>query len=252
LQVTNMPGDPVSRRGFLKLCASTGALVASSPSLLADASPERVPAPPATLVGADGKPLRLAELVVGDSYVFHYPYVSTPCFLINLGKPALPQDALEMDDGRRYRWRGGVGPQRSVVAFSAICAHRMTYPTPTVSFIHYRHEPTAYTDHELKLARREQVIYCCSEGSVYDPAEGCRVLGGPAPQPLAAIDLTLDENTGELRALGTYGGDMFERFFEKFGFQLALQQRQDDIRAPVGPTTEVLPLKEYSSNTNVC
>jgi arsenite oxidase small subunit len=250
--VKNMPGDPVSRRGFLKLCASTGALVAGSPSLLANAAPELVPAPPATLVGTDGKPLRLADLVVGDSYVFHYPYVSTPCFLINLGKPALPQDALEMDDGRRYRWRGGVGPQRSVVAFSAICAHRMSYPTPTVSFIHYRHEPTAYTDHELKLARREQVIYCCSEGSVYDPAEGCRVLGGPAPQPLAAIDLTLDENTGELRALGTYGGDMFERFFEKFGFQLALQRRQDDIRAPVGPTTEVLPLKEYSSNTNVC
>ena len=247
-----MSGDPVSRRGFLKLCASTGALVAGSPRLLADAAPERVPAPPATLVNSSGQPLRLDELVVGDSYVFHYPYVSTPCFLIDLGKPALPQERLEMDDGRRYRWRGGVGPNRSVVAFSAICAHRMSYPTPTVSFIHYRHEPTAYTDHDLKLARREQVIYCCSEGSVYDPAEGCRVLGGPAPQPLAAIDLVLDEESGQLRALGTYGGDMFERFFEKFEFQLALQQRQDDIRATVGATTEVLPLKEYSSNTNVC
>jgi arsenite oxidase small subunit len=98
------------------------------------------------------------------------------------------------------------------------------------------------------------VIYCCSEGSVYDPAEGCRVLGGPAPQPLAAIDLALDEDTGELRALGTYGGDMFERFFERFGFQLALQQRkdEDDIRALVGATTEVVPLREYSANTNVC
>ena len=247
-----MPGDPVSRRGFLKLCASTGALVAGSPRLLADATPERVPAPPATLVNSDGQPLRLHELVVGDSYVFHYPYVSTPCFLIDLGKPALPQERLEMDDGRRYRWRGGVGPNRSVVGFSAICAHRMSYPTPTVSFINYRHEQTAYTDHELKLAKREGVIYCCSEGSVYDPAEGCRVLGGPAPQPLAAIDLVLDEETGQLRALGTYGGDMFERFFEKFEFQLALQQRENDIRATVGATTEVLPLKEYSSNPNVC
>jgi arsenite oxidase small subunit len=247
-----MSGDPVSRRGFLKLCAGTGALVASRPSLLADNTPERVPAPPATLIDAHGKPLRLADLVVGDSYVFHYPYVSTPCFLIDLGKPALPREDLEMDDGRKYRWRGGIGPQRSVVAFSAICAHRMTYPTPTVSFIHYRHEPMAYTDHELKLAHREQVIYCCSEGSVYDPSEGCRVLGGPAPQPLAAIDLALDENSGEIRALGTYGADMFERFFEKFGFQLALQRQIQDVRAPVGDTTTVLPLAEYSLNTNVC
>jgi len=249
-----MSGDPVSRRGFLKLCASTGALVASSPSLLARATPERVASPPATLVHPDGSPLRLDQLVVGESYVFHYPYVSTPCFLINLGKPALPQDSLELDDGRRYRWRGGVGPQRSVVAFSAICAHRMSYPTPTVSFIHYRHGPMAFTDKEFNTTRREQVIYCCSEGSVYDPAEGCRVLGGPAPQPLAAVDLALDDASGELRAIGTYGGDMFERFFERFGFQLALQQRteQDDIRALVGATTEVVPLRDYSANTDVC
>lgn len=247
-----MPGDTVSRRGFLKLCAGTGALVAGSPALLAQGTPERTPSPPATLVDTEGRPLRLERLVVGESYVFHYPYVSTPCFLMDLGKPALPQERLETDDGRSYRWRGGVGPQRSVVAFSAICAHRMTYPTPSVSFIHYRHDEMAYTDHELKLAKREQVIYCCSEGSVYDPAEGCRVLGGPAPQPLAAIDLVLDEATGELRALGTYGGEMFEQFFDKFGFQLALQRNIADVRAPVGAVTEVLPLKDYSSNTNVC
>jgi arsenite oxidase small subunit len=247
-----MAGEPVSRRGFLKLCASAGAVVAGSPALLANTSLQHVPSPPATLVDAYGKPLRLSDLAVGESYVFHYPYVSTPCFLIDLGKPAPPRDGLEMDDGRSYQWKGGVGPQRSVVAFSAICAHRMTYPTPTVSFIHYRHDTMAYTDHDLKLAKREQVIYCCSEGSVYDPADGCRVLGGPAPQPLAAIDLALDEATGELRALGTYGGDMFERFFEKFGFQLALQQRIENVRQPVGAVTKVLPLQEYSQNTNVC
>ena len=247
-----MSGDSVSRRGFLKLCASTGALVAGSPALLARTPPERSHSTPTQLVHSDGRPLRLDDLEVGENYVFHYPYVTTPCFILNLGKPALPQDGLEMDDGRKYSWRGGVGPQRSVVAFSAICAHRMSYPTPTVSFINYRHEPTAYTNHEYRLARREQVIYCCSEGSVYDPAEGCRVLGGPAPQPLAAVDLGLDEATGELRALGMYGGDMFERFFEKFGFQLALQSEISDIRAPVGEDTQVVRLSEYSSNSNVC
>jgi arsenite oxidase small subunit len=247
-----MSGDPVSRRGFLKLCAATGALVASRPAMLAERSDALVPAPAARLVHADDRPVKLAELGVGKSYVFHYPFVSTPCFLIDLGKPALPRSGLETDDGKRYRWRGGVGPERSVVAFSAICAHRMSYPTPTVSFIHYRHGKMAYTDHRLKQVEKEQVIYCCSEGSVYDPAEGCRVLGGPAPQPLAAVELDWDEATGELRAVGTYGGDMFERFFERFGFQLTLQRKLEDIRAPVGPTTAVQLLDEYSANTSVC
>jgi Rieske Fe-S protein len=247
-----MSGDSVSRRGFLKLCASTGAVVASSPSLLANAPAERSHDTRARLVDPSGRPLRLEDLEVGENYVFHYPYVSTPCFLLNLGKPAPPRDGLELDDGRKYSWRGGIGPDRSVVAFSAICAHRMSYPTPTVSFINYRHDAMAYTNSELRPARREQVIYCCSEGSVYDPAEGCRVLGGPAPQPLAAVDLGLDEKTGEGLALGMYGGDMFERFFEKFGFQLELQHEISNVRAAAGPDVEVLRLRDYSVNTNVC
>lgn len=247
-----MSGNSVSRRGFLKLCASTGALVAGSPSLLARTPAELSHTTPARLLHSSGRPLRLEDLEVGENYVFHYPYVTTPCFLLNLGKPALPRDGLEMDDGRKYSWRGGIGPERSIVAFSAICAHRMSYPTPSVSFINYRHGRTTYTNQELKLAHGEQVIYCCSEGSVYDPAEGCRVLGGPAPQPLAAVDLGLDEATGEIRALGMYGGDMFERFFEKFGFQLELQHQLSNIRAPAGPDIEVLPLGDYSLNSNVC
>jgi len=36
------------------------------------------------------------------------------------------------------------------------------------------------------------VIHCCSEHSQYDPAEGARVVAGPAPQPLAAILLDHD------------------------------------------------------------
>lgn len=247
-----MSRDPVSRRGFLKLCAGTGALVAARPALLAENAAGLGPAAPATLVHPDGRPFALGDLAVGQNYVFHYPYVSTPCFLIDLGKPALPASGLETDDGQRYQWRGGVGPDRSVVAFSAICAHRMSYPTPTVSFIHYRHETMSFTDHRQRPAQREQVIYCCSEGSVYDPAEGCRVLGGPAPQPLAAVDLAWDEASGELRAVGAYGGAMFDRFFETFEFQLALQHGNRDIRTASSPTAAVIPLAEYSANTSVC
>ena len=247
-----MPDDKLDRRSFLKLCAGAGLVVATDPRRLARASGELTRSDPARLVDSTGAPVRCGDLAVGESYVFHYPFVSTPCFLLNLGKPAEPGAELTTGDGRRYRWQGGVGPDRSIVAFSAICAHKMSYPTKTVSFINYRHETTAYTDRELRPAKRGQVIYCCSEGSVYDPASGCQVLGGPAPQPLAAIALSYEPDGDCLVATGVYGADMFETFFEKFGFQLELQHGNHDIRQPVGTTTEVLPLDRFSANTSVC
>ena len=76
---------------------------------------------------------------------------------------------LATSDRRSYEWKGGVGASRSVVAYSAICAHQMTYPTKDISFISFRAE--AGPRH-----RHAQVIHCCSEHSQYDPADGGRVL----------------------------------------------------------------------------
>ena len=67
------------------------------------------------------------------------------------------------------------------------------------------------------------MIHCCSEHSQYDPAEGGRVLAGPAPQPLAAILLDYDAAADELYAVGTLGGEMFDEFFAKYEFRLALE-----------------------------
>jgi len=206
----------------------------------------------ASLVDSKGRSLAADDLPVGDSFVFLYPYVTTPCFLIDLGKPANPVRDLETADGALYGWGGGVGPRRSIVAFSAICAHKMSYPTPTVSFISYRHGEESFMGSEKNPVRRRGVIRCCSEGSVYDPADGARVVGGPAPQPLAAVELEYDENDGTLTAIGTHGGDMFDRFFEEFGFQLALQHGVSDISKPVGDTSRVWPLSEYSENQRRC
>lgn len=244
--------DRPERRKFVKLCGAAGALVAANPALLSSTAQPLRQAPQALLVNSGGEPLRAGELEVGASYVFHYPYATTPCFLIDLGREVEPRDDLLTEDGRRYRWQGGAGPGRSVVAFSAICAHRMSYPTPTVSFISYRHEGLLFTGRDQKAVQRNQVIYCCSEGSVYDPAAGAEVLGGPAPQPLASIALAYDEAGDRYLATGTHGGDMFERFFETFSFQLALQNRSGDIRRPVGESTLVQSLEEYSRNARVC
>jgi len=121
-----------------------------------------------------------------------------------------------------------------------------------VSFIKYRHDDVAFRGPDHKPLRRGGVIRCCSEGSVYDPADGGRVVGGPAPQPLAAVELEYDEQDGTLAAVGIHGGDMFDRFFEEFGFQLALQHRISDISRAVGDTSKVWPLSAYSENQRRC
>lgn len=241
----------MNRRRFMKLCATAGAAVAARPATLAASGAPLTPARPARLVDAAGEPLDPARLEVGRSYVFHYPYVATPCFLIDLGRPVKGQDGLETEDGEAYRWQGGVGPNRSIVAFSAICAHRMSYPTRKVSFIKYHHDKPGNTSTGWNSATKEGVIHCCSEGSVYDPAEGAKVLAGPARQPLAAVELNVD-TTGALTAAGTYGGDMFDRFFAEFEFQLMLQHGTDNVRQPVDGTTAVWALEDYSANERIC
>jgi hypothetical protein len=66
---------------------------------------------------------------------------------------------------RDLSWQGGIGADKSVVAYSAICAHKMTYPTRQVSFIGYRDAPSP-------VAGKGKVITCCSDRSVYDPSGG--------------------------------------------------------------------------------
>lgn len=243
----------IDRRRFVRLCASALALAGISPQLLAQESDatlrryQRV-----RLVDADGKTLRATDLRAGENYVFHYPYVSTPCFLLNLGEAAPGGAQLSTSDGHAYTWQGGVGPQRSVVAFSAICAHRMTYPAHSVSFINYRPKTVTFLDKHDAPEERSHVIYCCSEKSVYDATQGARVLGGPAPQPLAAIVLEYEDKDGGLFASGTYGGALFQRFFDKFGFHLSLEYLNKDIRQEVSQTAAVVPLSQYSATQVLC
>ena len=244
--------DDLTRRGFLKLCASAAALAGRVPQALADDNGNLRRYHRVKLVDGIRHPVTAQALEVGQSYVFHYPFVSTPCLLVDIGERTLDREALRTETGASYRWRGGVGPNRSIVAFSAICSHRMTYPARAVSFINYRHEAVQFRDSNDGKAERAHVIYCCSENSVYDAADGARVLGGPAPRPLAAILLDVDLRDGGLCAVGTYGADMFEQFFRAFAFRLALEYRTDDVRAEVTETATVLPLAEYTRNQVLC
>ena len=136
-----------------------------------------------------------------------------------------------------------MGTARSVVAYSAICAHKLSYPTKEISFISYRTEKSARN-------RIGNVIHCCSEHSQYDPAQGARVVAGPAPQPLAAILLEWDPASDEIHAVGTLGGEMFKEFFDKFGFRLEMEHGTP--RAPVAESCVVQELDNYCKQQVKC
>ena len=101
---------------------------------------------------------------------------------------------------------------QSVVAFSAICSHQFSYPTKKISFINYQHGKS-------KFAERDQVIVCCAHQSAFDPAQGAKVVAGPATIPLTTIMLEYEESTDQLHAIGTMGNDQYKDFFRARGIK---------------------------------
>lgn len=235
----------MERRRFLGSCvaaASGAAGVAALPAAWAEAVPRLYGR--ALLVDPKGVPVRAGALAAETNYLFHYPYAATPCFLLNLGRSVPAPARLRRDDGTTYAWPGGIGPARAVVAFSAICTHKLAYPTRDVSFIRYQPEKSATSD--------ARVIHCCADHSVYDPAQGARVRAGPAPQPLAAILLEHDAVADTIYALGTVGAEQFDAFFAKYEFKLALEYGQGKARLPIGVRATVHELMQYCKQAIEC
>lgn len=152
-------------------------------------------------------PLSAAGLVAHVLYCFFYPYVSTPCFLVNLDAPIEPTEPAA-GDARP----GGVGPACSVVAYTAICPHEWSHPDVEFSPLQY----VAPGDRAVLAGDRDRLIVCCSHGSTFDPAAGGKVAQSPARLPLASILLEWDRTTDQLSAVGVRGPTSFEPFFKSF------------------------------------
>ena len=230
----------MERRNFIRICAgSMGAGLTASHAGPATAQQF----PRARLTLGDGAPVKAAALAALRNYVFFYPFRATPCFLLNLGRLAKPR-AIKTAGIPEYEWPGGAGAARSVVSYSAICSHQLTYPTRDISFISFRAGKSP-------VNRFGDVIHCCSDHSQYDPAEGARVLAGPAPRPLAAILLEHDPQTDGLTAIGTLGPDVFNEFFRKYELKLALESG-GRTRQTTGGTCVVTELDNYCRQQVKC
>ena len=98
----------MKRRDFVQVCAASvagGAIPEVKAATLSSRMYKR-----AKLVDEGRKPIRQADLKVGATYVFDYPFSATPCFLLRLDRPANGGVMLKTETGYDYTWEGGVGP----------------------------------------------------------------------------------------------------------------------------------------------
>jgi len=229
----------MDRRNFLKMVAAGATFVAVSPAMIrgnlyaADGrlyqAYEKV-----QLVDAEGNPIKASSLTKETSYIFNYPYASTPCLLVNLPKPTQQKIELESESKEKYVWESGVGKDRTIVAYVAICTHQLTHPTPNDSFFGY-----VPTTQKTMAYEKGGIIVCSSHLSAFDPGAGAKVLGGAATQPLSAVVL---EHAADdtLWAVGILGQDKFHDYFKAF---------RPELKEFYGGTAEAKKLVSISAKT---
>jgi arsenite oxidase small subunit len=214
------------RRDFLVACSATLLTSIAASPLIATPSPTIKRYQTSILSDAQGRALRASTIKPLTNYLFHYPFVATPCLLIDMGRDV-----------------GGVGKNKSIVAFSAICSHKLAYPAKEVSFIRFQAKASTRSEAER--------IHCCADHSVYDPAANAKVVAGPAPAPLAAIALEYDAKTDQIRAAGTAGVEQFDAFFAKYEFKLGMDHGGKQKNA-VSINTHLQELTQYCRNVAQC
>ena len=232
----------MDRRRFLKVCTA----VAFAPFMLGRSfgAESFKPYKKALLLREDGKPLKPEDIDPSKEYIFFYPYRSTPCLLIDLGKKVGPVE-VKLKNGTSYFWRGGVGPKGSVVAFSAICTHQLSFPKKEYSLINYYPEGKV-----SKLVGRDKVIQCCAHMSAFDPERGGKVIEGPAPSPLTAIVLSYED--GKFYALGTLGEEVFEDFFDAYRSELRKVYGSTRRAKELVDSCVVLEMEKYTEEVVRC
>lgn len=238
----------MDRRNFLKVVAASATIIAVNPSLIrgnlyaADGTLYRA-YEKTQLVDGSGKPIKGSALEKEVNYIFNYPYASTPCILVNLPKPTEKDVELTSESGEKYVWKSGVGQNRTIVAYVAICSHQMTHPTPSDSFIMYVPEKTKTMAYD-----RSGIIVCSSHLSSFDVRSGGKVLGGAATQPLAAVVL---EHAADdtLWAVGILGSDKFQDYFKAFKPELkAFYGGPAEAKKLVSISAKTVKLTEFSKD----
>ncbi|MEM4086819.1 MAG: Rieske 2Fe-2S domain-containing protein [Saccharolobus sp.] len=216
------PLDP-SRRAFLKgiLIGIGAAAVLSAIPVISYLNQPQISLkeyPWIIIVDSTGQPIKASQIPVNSPEIllFQYPMQGDISFLLNLGDEndnpiqIPPTQVVIPENGKTYTFPGGVGPNKSIVAYSAICQHLGCIP-PEIHFYPPKYmktglpTPNYLPSVALQAAQQANapgIIHCDCHGSSYDPYHGASVLTGPTVRPLPYVELYWDSNTDFLYAIG--------------------------------------------------
>lgn len=160
----------LSRRNFLKLTGSSAAVGTLSLSPLTHAQQDGNNAAPGstTLPYPRDVIARLGDLTPNQPLSFHYPDDRSPCVVIRKGRAV----------------KGGVGPERDVVAFSTQCTHMGC--------------PVSYD-------QASETFKCPCHYSIFDPDNAGQMVIGQATENLPRIVLEYDEAEDVILAVSVDG-----------------------------------------------
>jgi arsenite oxidase small subunit len=158
---TKLQQEEVSRRQILRtagIAAAGAAVLVTGLQGKAEASKGIYP---------QVKVSNVKDLKPGKGVKFDYPLVGRKNILIDLGC------AVE----------GGVGSNKSIVAYSAFCTHLGC---------------------GVELDKENGMLVCECHQSIYDPKQSGKLIEGPSPSNLPMISLDVDKN-GDIYAVGVAG-----------------------------------------------
>ena len=160
----------LTRRGFLKLSGTGGAVAAATliPIMPAQAQPATAPHTGTTLP-YPVKSIAVAQKLTADTPLqFAYPDNASPCTAVKLGHPV----------------PGGVGPVHDIVAYSTMCTHM---GCPTV------------------FDNKTKTFKCPCHFSEFDAEKAGQMICGQATENLPRILLRYDASSDAISAVGVEG-----------------------------------------------
>ncbi|WP_048100507.1 Rieske 2Fe-2S domain-containing protein [Candidatus Acidianus copahuensis] len=225
--------------------------------------------PKSLILASDGSPLKASSIPVNNPLVmiFEYPLKSEPNFILNLGdssgKPmAIPSATVTIPQtGKTYTFPGGVGPNKSIVSYSARCQHLGCVPP----YIHF-YPPSYMTSAQLsapspdtltaaallaaKTSKAPAVIHCDCHGSTYDPYHGAAVLTGPTERPLPTVLLEWDSSSDYLYATGDIGVATYPLGSNGIPSKDPKEDLDEsEFGSPVGDKTEISTLTVFGKSS---
>ncbi|MFG6158165.1 arsenate reductase (azurin) small subunit [Halomonas sp. 1390] len=160
----------LSRRNFLKLTGSSAAVGTLSLSSLTHAQQDKSNAAlgNTTLPYPRDVIAKLGDLKINEPLSFNYPDDRSPCVVIRKGREV----------------KGGVGPERDVVAYSTQCTHMGC--------------PVSYD-------QASETFKCPCHYSIFDPDNAGQMVIGQATENLPRIILAYDEAEDVIQAVSVDG-----------------------------------------------